>query len=70
MGLCLLSENDLLMRKNNAIFWMKSFRGPWKMQFLIIEISSLVSPLRVFFQHVYRFANGMADCLAKQGVMG
>ena len=57
-------ESDLA----NAITWMKSFRGPWKMQFLLNEISSLASGMHILFQHVCRSANGMADCLAKQGV--
>ena len=52
----------------NAISWVKSLRGPWKMQFLFNEISNLISDLHVTFQYISRFANGMADFLAKQGV--
>lgn len=52
----------------NAIAWMESFRGPRKMQFLLNEISCLVFEMQVLFQHLCRSANGMTDCLAKQGV--
>ena len=52
----------------NAISWVRTMRGPWKMQFLFNEICRLVSDMPVMFQHISRSANGMADCLAKQGV--
>ena len=52
----------------NVISWMKYLRAPWKIQFLFNEIIHLVFELQVSFQHVSRSTNGMADCLAKQGV--
>ena len=61
---CFIVESDLA----NAISWVKSLKGPWKMQFLFNEISSLLSDLQVSFQHVSKYADGMADCLAKHGV--
>ena len=33
------------------------------MKFLFNEISHVVSDLQVTFQHISRFANGMADCI-------
>ena len=60
----LFVESDLA----NAISWVKSLRGPWKMQFLFNEISHLISNLQVTFQHIRRSANGTANCLAKRGV--
>ena len=46
---------------DNAIAWMKSIRGPWKMHFLLNKIRSLVSVMQILFQHVCRPANGKAD---------
>ena len=50
----------------NAISWVKSLRGPWKMQFLFNEIGYLLSDMQIAFQHIRRSVNRMADCLAKQ----
>lgn len=52
----------------NAISWVKSFQGPWKMQFLFNKIHRLASLSQVSFQHISRSTNGMTDSLAKQGV--
>lgn len=38
----------------NAVFWVKSFRGPWKMQVLLNEIKYLASLTQVSFQLVGR----------------
>lgn len=53
---------------SNAISWVNSFLGPWKMQFYLNEIRLQASPFPVSFQHISRSANSMADCLAKQRV--
>ena len=48
----------------NAISWLKSLRGPWKMQFLFNEsffFFFLISEMHITFQHISRYANGMAD---------
>lgn len=62
--------NSLIVKSDlaNTISWVNSLRGPWKIQFLFNEIHHLMSLIRVSFQHISRPANGMADCLAKQGV--
>lgn len=52
----------------NAISWVKSLKGLWKMQFLQNEISHLISDINAMFQYISRSANGIADYLAKQGV--
>lgn len=52
----------------NAISWVKSSRGPWKMQFYFNETHYLASSFQILFQHVSRSANGMGDFFAKQGV--
>eukprot|EP00268_Persea_americana_P021175 TRINITY_DN2115_c2_g2_i2.p1 TRINITY_DN2115_c2_g2~~TRINITY_DN2115_c2_g2_i2.p1 ORF type:complete len:106 (-),score=3.85 TRINITY_DN2115_c2_g2_i2:1-318(-) len=60
----LIVDSDLA----NAVSWVKSLRGSWKMQFFFNEISHLIFDLQVTFQRISRSANGMQDCLAKQGV--
>ena len=45
----------------NAISWVKYFRGPWKMQFLLNKSHHLVSLSQVSFQYIDRSVNGMAD---------
>lgn len=52
----------------NATSWVKSFHGPWKMQFLFNKIHRLASLSQVSFQHIRRSTNGMTVSLAKQGV--
>ena len=52
----------------NAISWVNSFKGPWKMQFYFNEICLLASWSWVSFQHISGSANSMKDCLANQGV--
>lgn len=65
-----LYQNLLIVERDssNAISWVNSFFGPWKMQFYLNEIRLLASPSPVSFQHISRSANSMAACLAKQGV--
>ena len=60
----LIMESDSI----NAISWVKSLRGPWKMHFLFNEIGLFVSEMQLTFQHIIRSANGMEDSLVKQGV--
>ena len=43
----------------NAISWVKSCKGPWKMKFYFNEIHYQASSSQVSFQHVSRPANGM-----------
>lgn len=52
----------------NAMPWVKSFRGPWKIQFLFNEIHHLASLSWVSLEHISISENGMDDSLAKQGV--
>lgn len=60
----LVVESDSM----NAVYWARSFKGPWKMQFYLNEIKVLMTGNCIFFQHVSRSTNGMPDSLAKQGV--
>ena len=52
----------------NAVYWARSFRGPWKMQFYFNEIKTRMMGNSISFQHISRSTNGTAYSLAKQGV--
>ena len=60
----LIVESD----STNAISWVKSLNGPWKLQFIFDEFSHLIFDMQVTFHYISRYANGMTDCLAKQRV--
>lgn len=47
----------------NAVSCARTFRGPWKMHFYSNEIKGLTTG--IYFQHVSRSANGMADTFSK-----
>ena len=58
-------ESDL----SHAITWVSTSNGgPWKFQFILNEIKSLLYSIQVDFSHILCSGNAMSDALAKQGV--
>lgn len=63
----LVVESDSL----NAISWVGiNISKPWKVQFTFNGIKDLASNIGATFHHVLRSTNGLADALAKQGLLG
>lgn len=68
---CLCSSSKLIVESDlsNAITWVSTSNGgPWKFQFILNEIKSLVYLIQVDFSHILHSGNAMTDAFAKQGV--